>query len=154
MRTLQLVCLIDSAPNHHLHDKKKTFKISDKSTKKVKLKVTVLIVPWFPPNWITTCWDVSSVLRFNLMSLGHVLVKLLSMRSQVNILHQTARTTMHAKLHCSCSKRAPSLSWAILYFSLVILDTCPTLWTSWKFFKMYVTCLVEPAFPAAGSVLC
>ena len=133
---------------------KGTFTISDKSTKKVNLKVTFLLLPGFPPNWITTCRDMSYSLWFNFMSLGHVLAKLLSIRSQVNVWHQTSRTTMHASLQCSCLNRAPSLSWASLYFSLFILDTFPTLCNSWKLFNMHVTSLEETAFPAARSVLC
>ena len=53
---------------------------------------------------------------------------------------------MHATLHCSCLNRAPSLSWASLYFLLIILDTFPTL-------KMHVRSQEETSFAAAGSSL-
>ena len=149
IRILQLVCPLYSAPLSSSSWQKGTFTISDKSTKKVNLKVTVLLLPGFPANWITPCMDMWNSLWFNFMSLGHVLANLLSIRSQVNVWHQTARTTMHATLHCCCSNRAPSL-----HFLLVILDTFPTLWNSWKVFKMHMTSLEETAFPAAGSVLC
>ena len=96
---------------------KGTFTISDKSTKNMNLKVTFVLLPGYPPIWIKTCRNMSYSLWFNFLSLGHVFAKLLSIRSQVNVWHQTVRTTMHATLHCSCSNRAPSLSWASLYFS-------------------------------------
>ena len=79
---------------------------------------------------------------------------LLSVSYQMSIWHQTARTTMHATHYCSCSYRAPSLSWTIFYFSLVILDTLPTQWNSWKLYLNVCDKLEETAFSAVGSVLC
>ena len=64
IRILQLVYPFYRAPQHHLHDKKRTFTISDKSTKKVKLKVTFFV----------TTWD-SSKLNHN--GKGHVLPTLI-----------------------------------------------------------------------------
>ena len=52
---------------------KSTYTISDDSTKKLKLKVIFLLLPGFPPNWITTRRDMSCQLWFNFMSLGQLL---------------------------------------------------------------------------------
>ena len=56
---------------------KMTFTNSDKSTRKVNLKVTFLLQPGFPRNWITTERDMSCPLWFNFISIGQVLKKLL-----------------------------------------------------------------------------
>ncbi len=54
----------------------------------------------------------------------------------------------------AAQNRAPSLSWASLYFLLVILDTFLKLLNSWRVFKMHVTSKEGMVFPAAGSAFC
>ena len=94
-------------------------------------------------------------LWFNFMSLGHVLAKLLSIRSQVNYWRQTAWTTIHATFHYSCLNRAPNLFWASLYFFLVVLATFPTLKElkmHWSAFPGHRQCLVLVGW--AGTFVC
>ena len=135
---IQLIALFQS-----LYDKKGKFMISDKSTTKVNLKEPFLLLAGFPPKWIKTCGDMSYLLWFNFISLGYILAKLLSIRSQVNVLPQAARTTMHAIPHCTCLNRElggtigcwpNDLIWALqlcglkVTFKFIYCDESPKLW--------------------------
>ena len=145
IRILELVCPINGAPYHHLHDKKGwVFFISD-STKMVNLIITFLLLRKFPPNWISTWRDMSYLLWFNFMFLGHLFANLFPIRSQVNVWHQTA-SECHTSLQLL--KQGPQL-----VLGQLVLLACHS-WNSWKLFKMPERSLEETVFPSASSVLC
>ena len=131
IRILQLVCPIYRAPRHPLHDKRNIYDHGWKY-QKGEFEGKFFLQPGFPPNGITTVWDIFRPFD----SILCPYVKYSKSYFQYEI--WSTFGTRHS-LHSSFLKRPFSLSWIGTYFLLVILGICPRLYNIWKLFKMHMT---------------